>query len=187
MTTANTPPRQTRGTNGATPNGPAAGGATRNGFGAGATFSPGLNINVNKNTTAGGGGGAPQTGAAANPGTGVNRTSALALPEPAFYSAADVRSYCEALRAFASYSAIEVEVAAEILKAALEQAPGAAGDHVFQQKMRARAVAKKLAKAADALTDAAKDAAAAWAAFQREYADVMTPRPAPQQRRPFQF
>lgn len=161
--------------------------SSRHGFGSGATFAPGISINVNKNTNAGGGFAAsPQAGAAANPGTGVNRTSALALPEPAFYSAADVREYCEALRAFASYSAIEVEVAAEILKAALEQAPGAAGDHVFQQKMRARAVAKKLSKAADALTDAAKDAAAAWAAFQREYADVMTPRPAPQ-RRPFQF
>ncbi|RKT16890.1 hypothetical protein BX285_1246 [Streptomyces sp. 1114.5] len=162
---------------------------TRNGFGSGATFAPGISINVNKNTTTGGAGGtgAPQMGAAANPGTGVDRTSALALPEPAFYSAADVRSYCEALRAFGSYAAIEVEVAAEILKAALEQAPGAPGDHVFQKKMRARAVAKKLSKAADALTDAAKDAAAAWAAFQREYADVMTPRPAPQQHRPFQF
>ncbi|MFG3050931.1 plasmid transfer protein TraA [Kitasatospora sp. NPDC048239] len=170
-------------------NNSSAGGA-RNGFGAGATFAPGISINVSKNTASGGAapaGGAPKAGAAANPGTGVNRTSALALPEPAFYSAADVRSYCEALRAFGAYSAIEVEVAAEILKAALEQAPGAPGDHVFQKKMRARAVAKKLSKAADALTDAAKDAAAAWAAFQREYADVMTPRPAPQQHRPFQF
>ncbi|WP_051830405.1 MULTISPECIES: plasmid transfer protein TraA [Streptomyces] len=160
--------------------------STRNGFGSGATFAPGISINVNKNTTAGAPG-APQMGAAANPGTGVDRTSPLALPEPAFYSAADVRSYCEALRAFGAYSAIEVEVAAEILKAALEQAPGAPGDHAFQKKMRARAVAKKLSKAADALTDAAKDAAAAWAAFQREYADVMTPRPVPQQHRPFQF
>ncbi|MFD7901048.1 plasmid transfer protein TraA [Kitasatospora sp. NPDC059747] len=167
------------------PNGGPNNGNTRNGFGSGATFAPGISINVSKNTTAGGAG-APKPGAAANPGTGVDRTSALALPEPAFYSAADVRSYCEALRAFASYSAIEVQVAAEILKAALEQAPSIPGDHAFQKKMRARAVAKKLAKAADALTDAAKDAAATWAAFQREYADVMTPRPAPQQR-PFQF
>jgi hypothetical protein len=159
---------------------------TRNGFGSGATFAPGISINLNKNTS-GGAGVPPQMGAAANPGTGAARNSQLALPEPAFYSAADVRSYCEALRAFASYSAIEVEVAAEILKAALEQAPGVPGDHAFQSKMRARSVAKKLGKAADALTDAAKDAAAAWAAFQREYADVMAPRPAQQQRRPFQF
>ncbi|MDH6705329.1 hypothetical protein P3T27_002039 [Kitasatospora sp. MAA19] len=145
--------------------------------------------NVNKNTTAGGAGGigAPQMGAAANPGSGVNRTSPLALPEPAFYSTADVRSYCEALRAFGAYSAIEVEVAAEILKAALEQAPGAPGDHLFQRKLRARTVAQKLSKAADALTDVAKDAAAAYAAFEREYADVMAPRPAQQQHRPFQF
>ncbi|MER7847311.1 plasmid transfer protein TraA [Kitasatospora sp. NPDC096077] len=160
--------------------------STRNGFGSGATFAPGISINLNKTTTAGGGVGAPKPGAAANPGVGVDRTSSLALPEPAFYSAADVRSYCEALRAFAAYSAIEVEVGAEILKAALEQAPPVPGDHAFKAKMRARAVAKKLGKAADALADAAKDAAGAWAAFQREYADVMTPRPKPQQR-PFQF
>ncbi|MFB7946313.1 sporulation protein SsgA [Kitasatospora sp. NA04385] len=156
---------------------------TRNGFGSGATFSPGFNININKGTP-----GVPQQpGAAANPGTGVGRTSPLALPEPAFYSAADVRSYCEALRAFGAYSAIEVEVAAEILKAALEQAPNVPGDNPFSRKMRARAVARKLAKAADALTDAAKDAAAAWAAFQREYADVMTPQRPQPQHRPFQF
>ncbi|RKE20118.1 plasmid transfer protein TraA [Streptomyces sp. TLI_171] len=154
--------------------------STRNGFGSGATFSPGLNINVNKTT-------GPQMGAAANPGTGMGRSSQLALPEPAFYSAADVRSYCEALRAFAAYSAIEIEVGAEILKAALEQAPPLPGDHAFRQKMRARSVARKLAKAADAMTDAAKDAAAAWAAFQREYADVMTPQRPQTQHRPFQF
>lgn len=170
MTTSAKPP--TGGTNS----------STRNGFGSGASFSPGLNININANK-----GVPPQMGAAANPGTGVNRSSALALPEPAFYSAADVRTYCEDLRAFAAYAAIEVEVAAEILKAALEQAPAAPGDHVFQQKMRARSVARKLGKAADALTDAAKDAAAAWAAFQREYADVMTPRQQRPQARPFQF
>ncbi|MFD9692480.1 plasmid transfer protein TraA [Kitasatospora sp. NPDC001309] len=164
----------------------AGGNNNRNGFGSGATFAPGISINLNK-TTNGGGGGAPRPGAAANPGTGVDRTSPLVLPEPAFYSAADVRSYCEALRAFAAYSAIEVEVGAEILKAALEQAPPVPGDHGFRAKMRARAVAKKVSKAADALADAAKDAAGAWAAFQREYADVMTPRPAQQQRRPFQF
>jgi hypothetical protein len=151
----------------------------------GATFSPGINVNVN--AIRGNGGPAPAMGASANPGAGVNRSNALALPEPAFYSAADVRSYCEALRAFAAYSAIEVEVAAEILKAALEQAPGIPGDNFFQAKMRARSVARKLGKAADALTDAAKDAAAAWAAFQREYADVMTPRPQQRQHRPFQF
>ncbi|MEU2625737.1 plasmid transfer protein TraA [Kitasatospora sp. NPDC007106] len=177
MTTSNIPPRQTRsGSAGAS------GSTTRNGFGAGATFSPGLNINVNKSAPTGSGG----VGAAANPGVGLNRTSPLALPEPAFYSTADVRSYCEALRAFAMYAAIEVEVGAEILKAALEQAPALPGDNVFQARMRARAVGRKLAKAADALSDAAKDAAAAWAAFQREYADVANPRPQRQQR-PFQF
>ncbi|MFJ6617418.1 plasmid transfer protein TraA [Kitasatospora sp. NPDC091335] len=162
-------------------------GRTRNGFGSGATFAPGLNININKTSGGAGGAGSPRMGAAANPGTGVDRTSPLVLPEPAFYSTEDVRSYCEALRAFGTYSSIEVEVASEILKASLEQAPGAPGDHAFQRRRRAREVAKKLSKAADALTDAAKDAAAAWAAYEREYADVMAPRPAQRQHRPFQF
>lgn len=152
----------------------------RNNFGGGATFAPGININVSK-------GGGPQYGAAANPGTGAARTSALALPEPAFYSTADIREYCEALRAFTAYAAIEVEVGAEILKASLEQAPSAPGSAPFDAKLRARRVARKLAKAADALADAAKDAAATYAAFQREYADVLTPRQTPRQARPFQF
>ncbi|MFG2903947.1 plasmid transfer protein TraA [Kitasatospora sp. NPDC048286] len=161
-------------------------GRTRNGFGSGATFAPGLNINVNKTSGGAGGFGAPQMGAAANPGTGAARTSPLALPEPAFYSTPDVRSYCEALRAFGAYAAIEVEVGAEILKATLAEAPGAPGDRTYHRKRRANEVAKKLSKAAEALTDAAREAAAAWATYEREYADVMAPRPA-QQRRPFQF
>lgn len=169
------------GNNGAESKGTAGKSDTKN---FGATFSPGINVNVN--AVRGNGGPGAGMGASANPGTGVNRTSALALPEPAFYSTADVRSYCEALRAFAGYSAIEVEVASEILKSALEQAPAMPGDNVFQAKMRARTVGRKLAKAADALADAAKLSAAAWAAFQREYADVTTPRPQ-RQHRPFQF
>ncbi|NUP17089.1 MAG: sporulation protein SsgA [Streptomyces sp.] len=160
---------------------PQSGGSSRHGFGSGATFAPGININVHKSGFSG-----PTTGAAANPGQGVNRVSQFALPEPAFYSAADVRAYCEAVRAFCAYTAIELEVGAEILKAALEQAPGVPGAAPFDAKLRARRVARKAAKAADAMADAAKLAAATWAAFQREYADVMTPRPQ-QQRRPFQF
>ncbi|MFJ8040163.1 plasmid transfer protein TraA [Kitasatospora sp. NPDC096147] len=153
----------------------------RNSFGGGATFAPGININVSKS------GGGTKYGAAANPGTGAARGGPLALPEPAFYSTADIREYCEALRAFTAYAAIEVEVGAEILKAALEQAPNAPGAAPFDAKLRARRVAKKVSKAADALADAAKLAAATYAAFQREYADVLTPRQAPKARRPFQF
>ncbi|MFI9367083.1 hypothetical protein ACIG5E_39550, partial [Kitasatospora sp. NPDC053057] len=55
---------------------------TRNGFGSGATFAPGISINVNK-STGGGAGVPPQMGAAANPGAGAARNSQLALPEPA--------------------------------------------------------------------------------------------------------
>jgi hypothetical protein len=48
-------------------------------------------------------------------------------------------------------------------------------------------VARKVAKASDAMADAAALAAGAWGAFQREYADVIVPRPQRQQPRPFQF
>ncbi|MCX4752012.1 plasmid transfer protein TraA [Kitasatospora sp. NBC_01287] len=155
---------------------------TKHGFGSGAAFAPSFGVNVNVTSKQPSG----SAGAAANPGVGMARSGQLALPEPAFYSTADVRTYCEGVRAFGAYAAIEIEVAAEILKAALEQAKGVPGDNIFQSKMRARAVAKKLSKAADAFTDAAKDAAAAWAAFQREYAQMGAARP-PVQRRPFQF
>ncbi|MER7757807.1 plasmid transfer protein TraA [Kitasatospora sp. NPDC097643] len=156
---------------------------TKHGFGSGAAFAPSFGINVNVKS---GGTNGNAIGAAANPGSGMERANQLALPEPAFYSTADVRTYCEGVRSFGAYAAIEIEVAAEILKAALEQAKGVPGDNIFQSKMRARAVARKLAKASDAFTDAAKAAAAAWAAFQREYAQVGAARQ-PVQRRPFQF
>ena len=43
--------------------------------------------------------------------------------------------------------------------------------------MRARRVGRKLKKAADGATAAAKSAVGAYGAFTREYADLMRPRP----------
>ncbi|MFJ3638041.1 plasmid transfer protein TraA [Streptomyces sp. NPDC090112] len=99
------------------------------------------------------------------------------LPEPVFGGANDIRTYCNALRAFGVHASIEVAVAVEILKAALSQAQGLPDDNVIQHKLRARKVARKLSKAADALAEAAAAAAATYAAFQREYASVAQARP----------
>lgn len=147
----------------------------------GATFSFGPNINVNstKTTTAGG-----QSQAGGNHGR-----SQLMLPDPEFGSAADLRNYCNTLRAFGVHASIEVSVAAEILKAALSQANGLKDDNIIQHKLRARKVARKLKKSGEALADAAALAAATYAAFQREYADIASARTPnrPAQARPFQY
>jgi hypothetical protein len=142
----------------------------------GATFSFGPNINVNSTKTTTGG---SQTG-------GNHGRSQLMLPDPEFGSAADLRNYCNTLRAFGVHASIEVMVAAEILQAALSQAKGVPQDNIIQHKIRARRVARKLKKAGEALADAASCAAATYAAFQREYADIATARPSQAQSRPFQ-
>jgi hypothetical protein len=151
----------------------------------GASFAPGLNINVNANKTNTGNG----RSGPAQPSGGTGRGGQFMLPDPDFRSAAEVRNYCNTLRAIAVHASIEVHVAAEILQAALGQAHGLPQDNLIQHKLRARKVARKLKKSADALADAASLAAATFAAFQREYADVLTARPTPRQgqARPFQF
>lgn len=141
-------------------------------------FGPHINVNSTRTTTTGGGGG--QAG-------GNHGRSQLMLPDPEFGSAADLRNYCNTLRAFGVHASIEVMVAAEILQAALSQAKGVPQDNIIQHKIRARRVARKLKKAGEALADAASCAAATYAAFQREYADIATARPSQAQSRPFQF
>lgn len=151
----------------------------------GATFNLGPNFNVNssRTTTVGGQGSGGGQG-----GSGGNRSQFM-LPDPDFRSAAELRNYCNALRAFAVHASIEVYVAAEILQAALSQANGMPQDNVIQHKLRARKIARKLKKAGESLADAASNAAATYAAFQREYADIMSARPTqrPAQSRPFQY
>jgi len=173
-----TPPR-TNGTGNSgkfTNAGAAAGGF----FGAmGGSFVPPVTVNVNKT--------APK--AAPTQSAAGGRGEQFMLPDPDFRSAAELRDYCNHLRAIAVHASIEVHVAAEILQAALAQANGLPQDNVIQHKLRARKVARKLKKSADALADAAALAAATYAAFQREYADLMQARQPnrPSQSRPFQF
>ncbi|GAA1780441.1 MULTISPECIES: plasmid transfer protein TraA [Actinomycetes] len=142
------------------------------------SFGPNINVNSTKTTNTGGSRGA----------AGGSRSQFM-LPDPEFGSAAELRNYCNTLRAFGVHASIEVMVAAEILQAALSQANGLKDDNFIQHKLRARKVARKLKKSGEALADAASLAAATYAAFQREYADIMSARTPnrPAQSRPFQY
>ncbi|NEC93100.1 plasmid transfer protein TraA, partial [Streptomyces sp. SID12501] len=98
-----------------------------------------------------------------NPGAGSG-----ALPAPEFTSPAQVRDYCNSVRAAMAMLAFELAMGAEIMKATLSQVPDPEG-RVGASRVRAWKVARKLSKSADAALDAAKNAAATYAAFQREY------------------
>ncbi|MER6500201.1 plasmid transfer protein TraA [Streptomyces sp. NPDC001455] len=150
----------------------------------GATFSPGLTITVNagNKTTAA----APAQGSGGQGGGG----SHFILGEPDFNNTEDVRAYCNHVRALMLQAAIELAIGSKILEARLAQAQALPGDTVVQTRMRAKRVSRKLKKAADGATAAAKSAVGAYAAFNREYSDLMRPRPQEQQRvhhNPFKF
>ncbi|MEU6210752.1 plasmid transfer protein TraA [Streptomyces sp. NPDC047023] len=155
------------------------GGSTKTKHGPSFNFGPNININSTRTNSTGGSRGS----------SGSNSRSMFILPDPSFSSAAELREYCNSLRSFGVYASIEVMVAAEILQAALSQANGLKDDNIIQHKLRARKVARKLKKSGEALADAASLAAATYAAFQREYADIMSARTPnrPAQARPFQY
>ncbi|AJE84173.1 hypothetical protein SLNWT_3797 [Streptomyces albus] len=90
------------------------------------------------------------------------------LPSPEFTSPAQVRNYCNSLRASAVTLSIEVAMGAEILKGILAVVPDPDG-RPFGSRLRAQKVARKMQKSADALRDAAKNAAACYSVFQQEY------------------
>ncbi|WP_424213575.1 plasmid transfer protein TraA [Streptomyces sp. BI20] len=126
------------------------------------SFNPGLNINItsgshNQTGTAGGNSSA-QAG-------GGHQTL---LPPPEFTSPASIREYCNHLRTVAVTASIEVAMGAEILKGVLATVPDPNG-RIGGSRIRAARVARKLARSAEALRDAATNAAATYAMFQREY------------------
>ncbi|MFJ3635238.1 plasmid transfer protein TraA [Streptomyces sp. NPDC090112] len=156
------------------------GGSSKTKHGPSFNFGPNINVTTSKTTTSG----------SRNAGNGAGSgRSMFVLPDPSFASSAELREYCNSLRAMGVYASIEVMVAAEILQAALSQANGLKDDNIIQHKLRARKVARKLKKSGEALADAASLAAATYAAFQREYADIMSARTPnrPAQARPFQY
>ncbi|MFF4040534.1 plasmid transfer protein TraA [Streptomyces sp. NPDC001816] len=126
----------------------------------GATFAPGFTVNVNANKTT-------TNGAPAQQGGGQGNSRNL-LPAPEFYSPAQTRNYCNAVRAAAVALAIEVSMGAQILKATLSQVPDPEG-RAFGSQRRAQRVARKLDKAADGLAAAAKNAAAAYSSYTQEF------------------
>ncbi|MEU7020942.1 plasmid transfer protein TraA [Streptomyces sp. NPDC046203] len=129
----------------------------------GGSFAPPINLTVN--TTKGG-----STSLKA-------QTTHFMLGEPEFNSTEDIRAYCNNVRALMVQCAIELSMGAAILEARLGQAQSLPDDNIVQARLRAKNVARKLKKAADGATAAAKNSVAAYAAFQREYADLMRPRP----------
>ncbi len=122
--------------------------------GLGSSFTPPINININRTQNIGAGGGA-------------SRNRSL-LPAPEFTSPAQVRNYCNTLRAAGVTLSIEVAMAAEILESVLAAVPDPEG-RAFGSRIRARKVSRKMRKAADDLRGAAKNAAGCYATFQQEF------------------
>ncbi|QCX74935.1 hypothetical protein C9F11_06175 [Streptomyces sp. YIM 121038] len=116
----------------------------------GGSFMPSININVNRPSRHGAGGGQSL------------------LPPPEFNSPAQVRNYCNTLRAAGVMLSMEVAMAAEIMQSVLAAVPDPEG-RVLGSRLRAAKVSRKLKKSANALRDAAKNAAATYAVFQQEY------------------
>lgn len=135
-------------------------GAAAGGFvgGLGSSFAPPVNVTINRTTNNhrgnSGGGGRPHAEAL--------------LPAPEFTSPAQVRQYCNTLRAAAVTLSIEVAMGAEIMKGVLASVPDPEG-RAFGSRIRAQKVARKMQRSADALRDAAKNAAATYAVFQQEF------------------
>ncbi|MFI6125473.1 plasmid transfer protein TraA [Streptomyces sp. NPDC051064] len=149
-------------------------GAAAGGFvgGMASGFVPPINVTVNNNRKSGSVLG------------GKVHTESL-LPAPEFTSPAQIRNYCNTLRAAAVTLSFEVAMGAEILKAVLATVPDPDG-RIGGSKIRAFKVARKLQRSADELRNAAKLAAATYAAFAQEYEGELNAHRAKGQRRPQQ-
>ncbi|MFI0812754.1 plasmid transfer protein TraA [Streptomyces echinatus] len=122
----------------------------------GGSFVPPINVTVNNSKTA------------ARAGRGGRSHADGLLPAPDFASPAQIRQYCNSLRAAAVMLSFEVAMGAEILKGVLSTVPDPEG-RMLGSRIRAQKVARKMQRSADALRDAAKNAAACYATFQQEF------------------
>lgn len=134
----------------------------------GASFAPSFTLNVSQSKTNNGGGGGGGRGGMVPAQGGRGGHSEALLPPPEFTSPADVRNYCNHLRAVMVTLSFEVAMGAEILKGVLATVPDPEG-RIGGSKARAWRVSRKLSKAADSAASAAKNAAATYAAFQQAY------------------
>lgn len=105
------------------------------------------------------------------------------LADPEFFNNSDVRDFCENGRAAMTMLGFDIAMAAEVLEAVLKEIPDPEG-RPWGSKLRARRVARRLAKTADHLTGAAKNFAATYAAFQREFSPELEPQRQRQARAP---
>lgn len=119
----------------------------------GASVVPPINLTINNNKV---------------PKQGGTKSAQGLLPAPEFSSPAQIRDYCNSLRAAAVMLSFEVAMGAEILKAVLSTVPDPDG-RMGGAKIRAFKVSRKMQRAADELRNAAKLAAACYAQFQQEY------------------
>ncbi|MCX4429457.1 plasmid transfer protein TraA [Streptomyces mirabilis] len=133
----------------------------------GASFAPSITLNLSQNKTTNNGGGGRRGGSVPAQGGHGGNSQGL-LPPPEFTSPADVRNYCNHLRAVMVSVSFEVSMGAEILKAVLSTVPDPQG-RIGGSKARAWRVSRKLTKAADSAAAAAKNAAATYAHFQQQY------------------
>lgn len=129
----------------------------------GASFAPAFTLNMTQSKSTTNGAAVPAQG-----GRGGGGHSESSLPAPEFTSPADVRNYCNALRALMVGVSFEVAMGAEIMKGVLSTVPDPEG-RIGGSKVRAWRVARKLTKAADSAAAAAKNAAACYAHFQQQY------------------
>lgn len=93
---------------------------------------------------------------------------ARAMPGAGFSSDEDIRAFCEALRKDARPRAVERALDAETLESVLRQIPDVQGS-MAGSRMRARRVTRHLKRIAAAEKLIAKQAAALWSTFTREY------------------
>ncbi|MEV0177707.1 plasmid transfer protein TraA [Streptomyces sp. NPDC050625] len=157
--------------------------------GASANGSPGAGRQNNGGSRRGGDrhyhvhvGGPANSQANAGPGGGFFSRSAgggtksghSPLADPQFFNSTDVRNYCDQARSVFLQLSFELAGAAEVLQAALSQVPDPQGSRLASRS-RARRVSKKLKKTADDVRDAAKNAVATYAAFQREFEPELAP------------
>ncbi|MGZ9931715.1 plasmid transfer protein TraA [Streptomyces sp. NC-S4] len=108
------------------------------------------------------------------------------LGDPEFFSNVDIRNYCEGGRGLFLQMSFELANAAEVLNAVLKEIPDPEG-RPFGSRARARRVSRRMKKAAEDALGTAKNLAATYAAFQREFDPQLAQNRRPRQGRRFDF